>query len=422
MTIKRTRLLAQVGAMLVIGVAAAVPADADDNQQTADGVIYVREAGARPVPSSYLLEQSATAVRTSPEEQHDLALLATQRGMTLDEARARYEWVPVFSESVQALRDRYPDSFAGAAAQPSDDFDAWIAFKGNAPPGLSTLFASTPVQVQVREGMTWSEAELVASAQDLHYALLASPDVADAATDPDVESGTINIKIEPEAGLLPLTAAAKLQALVGSDDVSTLISQLPPRVAVQIQAVPDIDGGLDTVFGGGPLTACTAGFSVVRQNASNERGITTADHCGNSQRYSGRNVLTYIRSMPVNYGDAQWHRSTEPVSGTFYYSRGVVRNPSGIGDAVAGSPVCKFGQTSGATCDEVYRLNLCRSVYCGLTTTFERLAAGGDSGGPWYWGTTAHGIHSGYLGSAAVPRDMFTPVRAAHVRLGVLLL
>jgi len=36
-------------------------------------------------------------------------------------------------------------------------------------------------------------------------------------------------------------------------------------------------------------------------------------------------------------------------------------------------------------------------------------ADGGDSGGPWYWGSTAYGIHSGYAYIAPFTRDQFTP-------------
>lgn len=120
-------------------------------------------------------------------------------------------------------------------------------------------------------------------------------------------------------------------------------------------------------------------------------------------------------------GDVQWHRSSEAVGGRFHFDTGSLRSQGRIADPVGGTPLCKYGTTTRRTCDSVYKLNQCRDVYCGLAMTWERKAAPGDSGGPWYSSTTAFGIHSGRSHGAA-SRDVFTPVREAHLRLGLLLL
>lgn len=39
-----------------------------------------------------------------------------------------------------------------------------------------------------------------------------------------------------------------------------------------------------------------------------------------------------------------------------------------------------------------------------------READSGDSGGPWFYGNTAYGIHSGYKSIWGFTRDVFTPV------------
>lgn len=44
----------------------------------------------------------------------------------------------------------------------------------------------------------------------------------------------------------------------------------------------------------------------------------------------------------------------------------------------------------------MYKLNQCRGICCGQAMTHRQKAANGDSGGPWYWGTTGYGVHFGY--------------------------
>ncbi|MDH5278140.1 MAG: S1 family peptidase, partial [Actinomycetota bacterium] len=73
-------------------------------------------------------------------------------------------------------------------------------------------------------------------------------------------------------------------------------------------------------------------------------------------------------------------------------------------------PSCKNGATNHASCQEVRSLNECRSAYCNLVEMGARLAAGGDSGGPIYWGNTAYGLHEGWKYDPAPPfdRDLFS--------------
>ena len=80
-----------------------------------------------------------------------------------------------------------------------------------------------------------------------------------------------------------------------------------------------------------------------------------------------------------------------------------------VGFRTEGQQLCKYGKTTCATCDEVYELNHCNGDTCHLTAMHNRKADGGDSGGPWYYGTTAYGIHQGYKWWNFKNRDLFTP-------------
>jgi hypothetical protein len=136
-------------------------------------------------------------------------------------------------------------------------------------------------------------------------------------------------------------------------------------------------------------------------------------------RYEGRAVLNYISALPVARGDVQWHNSSETADPTFYYAPSSLRALYSTANASPGMSLCKFGQSTDNTCDTVYKTAQCRDSYCNLIMMNRRYASGGDSGGPWYWGNTGYGIHSGGKQYLAIWRDMFTPVRSAASDLGL---
>jgi len=184
-----------------------------------------------------------------------------------------------------------------------------------------------------------------------------------------------------------------------------------------VEAVSELGGGTDTVSGGGSLTTCTAGFSV--SSGPYAHGIITAEHCGNSQQYFGRSVLTWRASHAGGSGDVKFHSSTESSDARFYYTSGATRAITATANPVSGMSICKYGKTTLNTCDEVYKFNQCRGSYCGLAMTHRHRSDGGDSGGPWFWGSTGYGVHSGFKTYLAIERAMFTPIRAGASVLGV---
>lgn len=82
--------------------------------------------------------------------------------------------------------------------------------------------------------------------------------------------------------------------------------------------------------------------------------------------------------------------------------------------------LCKYGRTSGLTCDTVHDRTTCRDAYCNLIAMDHRYAAGGDSGGPWFWGGTAYGVHSGWkYDFPSGNYDQYTRIYSTLSELGV---
>lgn len=149
--------------------------------------------------------------------------------------------------------------------------------------------------------------------------------------------------------------------------------------------------------GGLAYSTCTGGFIV---SSSGVYGISTAQHCATKPAtYDGS---TTGSSTALGGRDVRWTRFIiASPSRTFQYDFGKFRAATGSGDPVVGTVACKFGNTTGYSCDTVESSGNCTTYagwpqFCGLFRTANNYVSPGDSGGPWFYGNTARGITSGY--------------------------
>ncbi|WP_147942868.1 hypothetical protein [Microbispora sp. CSR-4] len=126
-------------------------------------------------------------------------------------------------------------------------------------------------------------------------------------------------------------------------------------------------------------------------------------------------------SVSSSYDLARYSRGNFVVTRTFYYDWTFKRyvydwgTYSNIGDRI-----CRFGRKTGATCSHVKQVGAVGTgddgrTYYDLTVMEDRQAAGGDSGGPWYYGNRAWGIHHGAYQKTW---DSFTPAADLSSALG----
>jgi len=74
-----------------------------------------------------------------------------------------------------------------------------------------------------------------------------------------------------------------------------------------------------------------------------------------------------------------------------------------------GDPVCKYGRTTGYTCGTIETKQfdpdgsgtLFNATFIYVDGGSVNLSEGEDSGGPWFYGTTAYGVHKGGSGNDA---------------------
>lgn len=113
------------------------------------------------------------------------------------------------------------------------------------------------------------------------------------------------------------------EARSGVDDVQAAAESAVAGSGVPVELViTDAlhNGGSEvTVYGGGSLSNCTAGFTV-RRTSGTEKGIVTAEHCPDGQDYEGSNVLRYVSRLVPNSGDIPYMRITGATAGRYFYN------------------------------------------------------------------------------------------------------
>jgi streptogrisin C len=86
------------------------------------------------------------------------------------------------------------------------------------------------------------------------------------------------------------------------------------------------------------------------------------------------------------------------------------RNATSAVNPTVGMSVCAFGKQTGYNCDAVMALNKCANGYCGLGFMYAQGSVPGDSGGPYFNGTVARGIHNGEVYYNGQWRNIFTRI------------
>lgn len=358
-------------------------------------------------PSSDSAESTAHGV--DPYVLEDMESIAADEGIPLEVAISRYAWHGEFADIAGQVEAAFPHDFAGAAVNTSGDQSATISFAGTVPDGVERILADSPVDVTIEEGTGLTLVDRAELVSTVHYSVFDTVSAESVSTYFDDETKTMHVSVES-----PATEGDAVTAR--SRASGALVASGQTAFKVVIETVEGEAAGEDTIRGGAYLTtgtalnaACTSGWPV-KKNGSSQKGLITADHCSNSLRYSGRNVLTYRSRLPSNRGDIDYRSSSEAVGKEFYYATGSYRTITGLGTPADNQQLCKFGRNSGNTCDKVRDRTTCRNSYCNLVDMDNRKAAGGDSGGPWYSGSKAYGVHSGYHTALLKKRDQFTPV------------
>lgn len=361
--------------------------------------------------------QPSTAAANEEAERQQIGAYAESEGLTFDEAYRKLHWQPEFVAYVNELREMRSGELSGAWMDATvEPARAWVAFREQAPEQPPTIEG---VEIEVVENRGYSETELVEYAGNLaaHYADAGYTDFVVA---PDQVTSRV------EVGILRSEAE-------GDPRASERAQPAPPRGVIVSESAKDQQASLDALYGGGRLEfvndwrlKCTAGFAVV---SGGTRGFATAQHCGapftqeNTSGSTEYTISSFVNSHRGYYGDFAWYTTSQYESDNFYYMSGYHRDLTGVANPVVGQTLARFGHNTGDQYDDVYKIGVwshINGVSTGsLVSMKNREAGGGDSGGPWFWTSTAYGIHHGGDSIDGKTRDLFSTVGNMTGTLGV---
>lgn len=218
---------------------------------------------------------------------------------------------------------------------------------------------------------------------------------AAAAYDPYQNSVEVTVYVGPRsasanprtdtASPLADTASVALKELSVNSEVGYVVKleydEPPARPAANVE-------------GGWGYSACTGGFIGVNGSSW---GIITAAHCktkpstydtaGTGSTY----VATSQRDLRITrlWGGTATNKVRITNGGSFQLM-------TSVGIVSPGLSLCKWGNTTGYSCDTVESYYGCATYeYCGLYKTVNDNVEAGDSGGPWFYGSRAYAITSG---------------------------
>ncbi|ALO07999.1 putative serine protease [Streptomyces venezuelae] len=343
----------------------------------------------------------------------DIRAMADGEGIPLAEAIDRYGWQDQFTAVAESLESTYPEEFSGAV---KSDTGAWFAFKGKAPDEAVELARTIPAQVEVVSNRGFSEADLAQAQQNAHSDVMAQSGVASAVSAYDVKAGEVNVEVKLSETLVPGAARAATEKRVTSSQAD-LGGGIPVNVAVTGGGTYEKQDGYTR--GGGYLSVgCTSGFNL-KYLTSDVKRIGTAGHCTTvaNQTYSnhsaqgGSTGVTTAWTHQGAWGDLGYTSIGSLASSrTFYQDYNNVRYADDRAAMPAvGTQICKFGRTSGKTCSTVKYRDVSVSTLKHMVVMNGNACKPGDSGGPWYYGGTAYGIHTGLTNYDGTKRCLFTP-------------
>ncbi|WP_146615516.1 S1 family peptidase [Nonomuraea aridisoli] len=342
----------------------------------------------------------------------DLDRFAKSNNMDLAETISRYSWAPRINPIAAQLRSEHAAEIADIAI--IDDGKAVrMGFKGEVPDKAVELAKTLPVEVFIYADKGFSEVELEAAKRSAHDEVLKRNEVAAVASSYDAEKGLISIRVRPKE--IPKTSAdtANLEASIRPTQPSN------PVISVSVSIDEELEiRSIDQYLRGGGVNTpkCTNGFNIIN-SSTDARETLQARHCAdelyliyhNHSDYDGNTTTMARNGRATEFDLARYQGGGLTRTRTFYYDWNLPRYAHDVGTSpVIGQPICKFGKTTGATCDAITALNVDLTSRVGDGQTWrgnietDRISDRGDSGGPAYYGNRAWGISSADSGTCSL--------------------
>ncbi|WP_179641010.1 hypothetical protein [Sphingomonas guangdongensis] len=369
-------------------------------------VLLAVPSGAQDVRAS--IEPPTRVVDPALDE--DGASIAERLGSDPAVAAARLRLQQASVAVSDAMRARYGDRIAGIAVEHVPAFRLVVRLTGEGQVTSERVAGGSElIDVVYVPGAAASHAQLVAAIAahqtTIRASLLVPP----------------GLGVDQRSGELVAVVSLRDVAREGAGELRDRLASLtgvPVRLRTVDQPDRDLADETDTVVGGMRMMGgvpgdprryiCTAGFVVTD---GTRPALSTAAHCPDTLKIrdaAGRvEELPYAGQWGWGNHDVQINLSARPLPPRFFADRArqSVRTVTAVQPGAAtraGDIVCHRGERTGYSCAPVELTDfapagdLCGGACLPTWTTVAGPACGsGDSGGPVFLGTTAHGLVKG---------------------------
>ncbi len=324
----------------------------------------------------------------------DAQAYAAHYGVDLQEAIRRLQLQRPIGELGAALETGERGTYAGLWIQHKPDFRVIARFTRDGEQTIRPYIADGPLVglVEVRPArLTLAHLE-------------AAQDVALRRTRPLGVPVNAGLNLFENRAEIYVVERARLEAALQGANI-----QLPDGVVVT--TVPELAREAADVYAGLWNSDCTMGYAV--RDSSGTVGISTAGHCDNDQWYAGTH-LPFQGDWFFGAYDVQWNTAPGHTIRSWAYD-GIccpeyryINGTKGRVDQQVGEWVCHYGRTTGYGCgfiEDKYFLGATpggTETYIHVHRDGVVLSRGGDSGGPWFNGSTAYGIMHASFGDDAI--------------------
>lgn len=369
--------------------------------------------------------------------EHTANLVAQQYSISSSTALARLKHEHAVRATIARWEREHAATFAGAYHGDSFAASTTVRFVGAVPNSVRIealdLVASGDVgTIALDATATRTLGELVSDKEQAH-ALLTGAGLQEVISGIRVKDSqfAVEIRIDDATPAPPnLRTTAAIETLLNNNNLTdyALTARSGPLAADE-----SVYGGDKIRKGSGP-NFCTTAFTVVKNSAE---GVLTAGHCENLAQYvavgDGSNTIyrVYLQDDHQGaWGDMAWYTtqgSEQPwfyktASGRYEVNGYIARSAIQVDDTY-----CLYGRATnhsggsnacGSVVDRWVQWTIDGITYNRLVEVEGVTSADGDSGGPWYTGSLAVGIHKGRRDG----KRLFTPVSSAFHILDVELL
>jgi len=365
-------------------------------------------------------------------EDQDSSILAKELGISPKQITQSLDYQKQFEKLFKVILEKYPNKISRVWVEPAPSQQAYIQFVGKSP------LLKTSLNVDVFDGGIYSFQEQEERATYLTK-LLKENKYSNFMTYFDHKTGQIKLEMKTANLSKALSLESLDTLLLNNNKLDRDEKSVFDHLSVdEIDFIVTQGQGeiyeLETARGGEWLTdgnfqKCTSGWAV---SGPNGNGIVTAAHCtgldGLDHHFTTSDPDMTWRSQERGNGDIEYHTTTHAESAEYWATETSLRDVTGIKSTflmLPGQSVCEYGRSSNTrTCSHTVISNNVSTTFTDGVTVSNLVrvtgdnSIGGDSGGPWSFGTVAWGVHSGSNGTTS----LFTPVQRAQSELNITIL